>query len=321
MKKIVLILILVHAVAVVQAQVSDYWIVASNGETLQTVHQFRGDSLFKLGQVKQAIHEYRLQNSEKYAMCKYEIACAFAKNLQYDSAFYYLNANLRYDHTHYVLINPDFLPMMGDPRWDALANRWIDSVNKTNPGTIKDVPLAKVLWKMHARDQAYYYELAVIHPSMHDTSALSMTFWRLKEELNQLNHRLLDSIVDAKGWPLISQVGTAACSAAFMVVQHAALENQLKYLPMIRQTCEKGEAEWDFYAHVYDKVCCAQKKPQLYGTQLEYDAKTNSLHFYPIEDEANVNKRREAFGMMPVEEYAEMVGFIYSSPYKDKPKK
>lgn len=302
----------------ISAQVTDYWQVLSTGETLQTVHMFRGDSLYKLGKLQPAIAEYRIQNSQKYSICKYQIACAFAKNLQYDSAFYYLHANMQYDFVSNPASDPTFLWMMDDPRWDVLVNRWIDSVNHRTPGAIQDIPLAKLLWKMYARDQAYYYEIQLIDPTMQDSSALSRSFWQMKYNLNATNSQLLDSIITNKGWPKISQVGKEASSAAFMVVQHMDFTMQEKYLPLIKLSCEQKESEWSDYAHVYDRVCFSHGRPQLYGTQLEFDKSTGQLKFYPIEDETNVNKRRAALGMGTLEDYAAMVGFMYSSPVKSK---
>jgi hypothetical protein len=292
------------------------YILTSNGETIPTVHLNRGDSLFRLGQVKPAIREYRLQNKEKHSICKYELACAYARDGQVDSSFHYLFLNLQYDTSRYALINPDFLAMRNDPRWNRFEDQWLDSMLMKRPGSIKDIPLAKLLWKMYARDQAYYYELRILHPRYADSSAITQTFWNLKRELNNENLRLLDSIIAVKGWPKVSQVGSTASAAAFLVIQHAELKVQQRHLPLIKTSCEQKEASWDFYAHVYDRVCILQGKPQLYGTQCEVDPKTGEYKFFPIEDEANINKRRKEMGMKPIEEYAEMMGFKYTAPAK-----
>lgn len=314
MMRLIVFLIFLLSAYVSSAQVTDYWQVLSNGETLSTVHSFRGDSLFQLGQVKQAIVEYRLQNKEKYGICKYELACAYAGDRQTDSAFKYLNLNLQYDTSIYALINPDFLFIRNDPRWTQFENRWLDSVLHYNPDKIIDIPLARKLWHMYALDQAYFYEMKVLNPLYGDSSALMSTFQNLKQEINQENERLLDSIVTVKGWPKISQVGNAASAGAFLIVQHAPLETQQKYLPIIRKRCEEKEARWENYAHVYDRIQMLTGKPQLYGTQCEYFGASREMRFYPIEDEANVNKRRAEFGMRPIEEYAEMMGFEYEAP-------
>lgn len=290
--------------------------VVSTGETIPTFHMNRADSLFKRGEVKQAIAEYRLQNKEKYSICKDELACTYGRDGQADSAFKYLNENLRYDTSIYALINPDFLFIRNDPRWVAFENRWIDSVLRYSPNKIKDIPLAKKLWHMYALDQAYFYEMKVLDPTYGDSSALMSTFQNLKREINLENERLLDSIVAVKGWPKISQVGYAASGAAFLIVQHAPLATQQKYLPVIKKRCEEGEAQWEDYAHVYDRIQMLTNKPQLYGTQCEFIGPNRELRFYPVEDEAEVNKRRAAFGMRPIEEYAEMMGFEYTPTKK-----
>ncbi len=42
--------------------------------------------------------------------------------------------------------------------------------------------------------------------------------------------------------------------------------------------------------------------------------KTGKNEFFPIEDEANVNKRRAAVGLEPLEEYAKHFGIDYVLP-------
>jgi hypothetical protein len=57
-----------------------------------------------------------------------------------------------------------------------------------------------------------------------------------------------------------------------------------------------------------------QGKKQIYGSQLKTNEKTGKYEFYPIEDEPNVNKRRVAIGLEPLEEYAKRFGLDYTLP-------
>jgi hypothetical protein len=51
-------------------------------------------------------------------------------------------------------------------------------------------------------------------------------------------------------------------------------------------------------------------KKQIYGSQLQQNDK-GAWEFYPIEDEPNVDKRRQAVGLPPLSEYAKQFGFEY----------
>jgi Family of unknown function (DUF6624) len=57
-----------------------------------------------------------------------------------------------------------------------------------------------------------------------------------------------------------------------------------------------------------------EKKKQLYGTQLV--SKDGKLAPEPIEDEANVDKRRKELGMPPLANYLKMVNERQDSPVK-----
>lgn len=80
---------------------------------------------------------------------------------------------------------------------------------------------------------------------------------------------------------------------------------------MIKELCLDSEARWESYALMYDRVQISQDKPQLYGSQVRYNEATKKNEFFPIEDEANVNKRRAEMGMPPIESYAEFFGIKY----------
>lgn len=63
-----------------------------------------------------------------------------------------------------------------------------------------------------------------------------------------------------------------------------------------------------------DRVLTKQHKPQSYGSQLTRSSSTGTIEFFPIEDEANVNKRRAAVGLEPLEDYAKRFRLDYKLP-------
>lgn len=286
-------------------------VLASNGEPIIIEYLLQGDSLFKAGDLKESIDAYKKEYLLYPTMACYGLACAYARDRQPDSAFKYLNEDLEYDSTTFILTNPDFLSLREDTRWNSIIHKSTNNIIARNPGDIQDLSLAKKLWDMFAWDQAYFYELAIADRKLGMQSPVSKCIRDYKEKSNLENHRLLDSIFEIKGWPLISQVGSTAAQGAILILQNHSLEKQKQYLPIIKELCLAGEASWENYAHVYDGVQIAEKGTQFYGTHFIRDDNTLQYSFYPIEDEKNINKRRKEMGMATIEDYARRFGVTY----------
>jgi hypothetical protein len=101
-------------------------------------------------------------------------------------------------------------------------------------------------------------------------------------------------------------VGPEAVGGFVMMVQHQSAQFRAAILSKLKANVDAGQADPDSYALVYDRSHRDSGQKQLYGTQLECDAK-GELVEAPIEDEANVNQRRAALGLMRMELYAQLV--------------
>jgi hypothetical protein len=84
----------------------------------------------------------------------------------------------------------------------------------------------------------------------------------------------------------------------------------------MKEAVKKGNAKPQDLALLEDRVLTKQGKEQVYGSQVSVDS-TGKKSFFPIKDEANVNKRRAAVGLGPLEDYAKFFGLEYVLP---KPK-
>lgn len=118
-------------------------------------------------------------------------------------------------------------------------------------------------------------------------------------------------ILNDYGWLGKSRIGSKANQALWLVIQHANLEIQEKYLPLLKKSVETGESEGWHLAFLEDRILMRNGKNQIYGSQATWDKKINALKIYPIEDVKNVNKRREKIGLEPIEEYAKQNGYIF----------
>jgi hypothetical protein len=121
-------------------------------------------------------------------------------------------------------------------------------------------------------------------------------------KVDKANRLWLKEIVVKHGWPGKSLVGADGARAAWLLVQHAdpdvafqrqCLDHALK-LP-------RGEIDAEHLAYLTDRVLLNEGKKQMYGTMLRKE--DGKLVPKPIEDEANVDKRRGELGLPPLAEY------------------
>lgn len=237
----------------------------------------------------------------------YNLACAFSRTGQQDSALKYLGRSISEgkDSSTEALSDPDFLQLRKHAGWPAVEDRMIAFYEGTSARKIKDRNYAKLLWHMLAADQAYYRELSVAEKKTGKGSAVVFALWDLKQQLNEDNQNRLEASIKTKGWPKISEVGARPASAAFLVIQHSDLKKQQQYLPVIESLCKTGEARWQDYALMYDRIQTSLGKPQRYGSQVRYNGETQKYEIFALEDASKVEQWREEAGLQPLAKYLE----------------
>lgn len=114
------------------------------------------------------------------------------------------------------------------------------------------------------------------------------------------NQRRVFALVDQHGWPPQSKVGVDAAIAAFLVVQHAGLADQQKYIGRYRDAVTAGEASKSNLALLEDRILIREGKKQRYGTQADTKSGVSIL---PTEDEESLDARRKDMGLPPICEY------------------
>ncbi|WP_281634610.1 DUF6624 domain-containing protein [Flavobacterium luteolum] len=110
-------------------------------------------------------------------------------------------------------------------------------------------------------------------------------------------------ILDEKGWVGKDVVGSQANKALFLVIQHADLKYQQKYLPMMRDAVKKGNAKASSLALLEDRVALREGGKQIYGSQVMNHPITKKPFVSPLEDPDNVDKRRASVGLGTLSDY------------------
>jgi hypothetical protein len=131
--------------------------------------------------------------------------------------------------------------------------------------------------------------------------------------IDSRNTAKMKRIIKQYNWPRSELVGWDGTEAASLVVQHSDHSFQKALLPLMQKEYRTGHLAGPRYALFLDRVLVEDGKPQVYGSKAKsFDQwKGGEPALYPIEDEANVDKRRAEVGLSPLAEYREMLKQMY----------
>lgn len=131
--------------------------------------------------------------------------------------------------------------------------------------------------------------------------------WKKVKEVDVQNTKKLKEIIAQIGWPTISKVGKEASHNAWIIAQHADREKDFQKLCLELMKKEPSiEVVQEDVAYLEDRLRINEGKQQLYGTQFFVDQQ-GKYGPRPIEDEQNLDKRRNAMGLPPMREYQDMM--------------
>ncbi len=166
------------------------------------------------------------------------------------------------------------------------------AICSTPTGSVKRADLARELASLIATDETTRDRLAAdgslfegYHPEM--------------EAVHRANAARLREIIAEAGWPGHSLVGEEAEDAAWRIAQHAIGEPafQREALALIREAVAHGDAPAAQVAYLEDRIRAFEGRPQLYGTQYDWDEQGEMGPFPAVEDSENVDLRRAAVGL------------------------
>ena len=121
--------------------------------------------------------------------------------------------------------------------------------------------------------------------------------------VHDANAARLSHILDSLGWPGDREVGPDAGAAAWLIVQHAIAQPALqrRALQLVQSAVREGNAPAVHAAMLEDRIRTFEGRPQLYGTQFDWDA-DGELSPLPIQDPESVDARRREIGLGSLEE-------------------
>lgn len=120
--------------------------------------------------------------------------------------------------------------------------------------------------------------------------------------LHDANARELELLIDEDGWPSIAESGEDGVEAAFLIAMHAISRPafQRRSLTMMKAAALRGEIPPRHPAMMEDRIRALEGRPQLYGTQLDWD-ENGLLSPLPCQDD-DIDARRAKLGLPPLAE-------------------
>jgi tetratricopeptide (TPR) repeat protein len=208
-----------------------------------------------------------------------------------------------------------FSNLVADKRWTALKARVDSEELQHNKGYNKS--LRRTLREIKTTDQLYRSMRGATDRSKPGKQALIDSLWRLQTLIDSLNLIQVIGIFGQYGYPGDSLVGADLSSVAWLIIQHADLKYQEKYLSMLKEAADRKQLQWSALALLIDRIEMGNSRPQIYGSQLRCDSEGKCV-IYKILDEAHVNKRRYEVGLGPLQDYVMQWGITWTPPKEEK---
>jgi hypothetical protein len=183
-------------------------------------------------------------------------------------------------------------------------------INSQAVSSVKYPDLREELLKRMAADQ----QVRVEQTNKYKGVPLLLSAQEEMRKIDAENTAWIKPLMKQHGWLGKSLVGVDGATAAFVLVQHTQdAEFRKSSLELLQKAVKEGEARGDQLALLTDRFLISEGKPQRYGTQTRV-TKDGKFEVPPIEDEANVDKRRAEVGLGPLAEYIERMRQTYSKP-------
>ena len=205
-------------------------------------------------------------------------------------------------HTHKALFQKTALALLTPLLFSACNN--LSRQNET-------IDADSLLVLIHERDQQIRHELMMVQRAFikEQRAELVDSIMMLSEAMDSvdnLNRAIVDSLL-RKGWPEgLSEDGS---QTLWLVIDHADVDYQERYLPLIEQQVERGTISASNYATLSDRIDVKRQRPQRYGTQTGYTQRGDQIfcYVYPIANTEILDSLRLSIGLDSMHTYLSTV--------------
>lgn len=195
---------------------------------------------------------------------------------------------------------------------DDRVKMMIAQVVSSPPAVSPNEELRVRLLRMKEKEQQHFKD------AIEDERAKAGALMNQMRTSRKKNTAQLCSILKEFGWLTVNLVGRDGMDAAFFLLKNtSSFELQRDLLPVVIAATKKGEIARSDFAGYIDRLRLSAGLKQLFGT--EATISNGFLMLYPIDGEAEVNWRREQYGLPPLREYIRTLERIYRLPLVKSP--
>ena len=168
-----------------------------------------------------------------------------------------------------------------------------------------------LLCELHERDQQIRHELMSVQQAYIAEQRVELIdsivmLVAEQDRADSLNRVAVDSLLQ-NGWP--DGLSEQSNRTIWLIIDHADVEYQERYLPLIEQQAVRGTISPSDYATLLDRVNVRRQRPQRYGTQTGYKQCDDEVFtfVYPIEDIDALDSLRLSVGLDSLHLYLRQV--------------
>ena len=248
----------------------------------------------------------------------YNAACAAALANNKDNAFKWLSLSIEngYININHLKTDPDFANLHNDKKWNELIEKLQKKVDIIEANY--DKPLQHELISIFNDDQIIRMEFIDAQKKYGYEGKVIDSLGQIMVLRDSLNLIKVEKILNERGWVGKNIVGQQANQTLFLVIQHADLKVQQRYLPLMREAVRTGNAEATSLAFLEDRIALREGRRQIYGTQIGFHPTTKKEYVLPLQHPENVDARRRDIGLGSLADYVKLWNIVWDAKSYEK---
>ncbi|WP_331961519.1 DUF6624 domain-containing protein [Ohtaekwangia sp.] len=148
-------------------------------------------------------------------------------------------------------------------------------------------------------DKKYRFAIGKAMRLYGEDSSEVKTLWSQQKTLDAINQQKIETIIGEYGYPGKSLVGSKLQNVALFVIQHASLEMQEHYLPVIFEAAKNDELHKLPVLMLMDRIHLNKYGKQIFRSQSIWNEVKGKYEQAPIDETIDADSIRIALGLKP----------------------
>ena len=169
----------------------------------------------------------------------------------------------------------------------------------------------EILAEVWEKDQAIRVQMLKLNTAVivEGRTELIDSLVSVSEEVERIDDENLVIVEDVLQQGLPAGLSADSYNTIWIVIDHASIEKQEEYLPIVEQMSAEGLIPIDKHAILLDRVAMRQKRPQRYGSQVLQFGQADAVKSYvwPVENPMVLDSLRSSVGMSPIADYVNQI--------------